>query len=271
MKLVSIYTTGPSEGRTTISTAMAKLLGQNHTVLVVELDYQRPTLALATGISNEAQNTLQYMRQLKEEGKVDVGSFVRKSQDNKEFSTNVNFLTFPLNYQPEYFPTFISENDEVMGTSIKDFSDTFVSYFKGLGYDVVLFIHPHQLDDLFSSPVLRKSDLILNVVTTNPTSLLKSRECYQLLGDIEDDGVRLSEKWKIIVNKYVDDIPLENLSDLLAQRILGTITLDSQKIANDLTKNISSERINTDLASVLNSLGFHVNVKRKSLFGIGSR
>lgn len=273
-KIVSVYSVQQGEGRTTVATTIAKLLGQaNKSVLYVELDSVCPTFATTTALSHETKNILNYMFQLKNDGKLNATEFLHVDHSEKVFSKTVQFLTFPPNYEQRLFPTLINEGENVVLEDIplREFAKLFTNHFKQLDFDIVLFVLPHDVGDLFGLPIMLDSDLILNVVTTNRMSLTKNKQLYEVLNNIEE--FNMNDKWKIIVNKYVEDIPKSQLTKLLlGQGIYGEVNMirnDHEKIVNDLTGEVGSTKVNADVKSLLCDLQLiEETTKRKRFFGV---
>lgn len=270
-KVISIYSTREGEGRTTIATAITKILGQtNQSVLYVELDAAKPALAVTTRITHPTKNMLNYMLHLKDEGKLKAADFITVDESIKAFSKSVKFLSFPIDYDTKSFPPLINEDNTVLeNIPIRNFAKLIVDQLKRLA-DIVIFILPHELGDLFTIPFMLESDLILNIVTTNRKSLLESKKTAMFLADIED--LKMKEKWRVIINKFVTDIPMNQLENILVnQEIIGTVMNDHDKIINDLKGVISSEKINHDVTKLLQSLELIEAPKRKGIFGVRSR
>lgn len=270
-KIISIYSTREGEGRTTLSTAITKILGEtNQSVLYVELDAIRPSLAAATRISHPTKNMLNYMLHLKDERKLKATDFLATDESIKVFSKSVKFLSFPIDYEIKSFPTLVNEDNSVLDNiPIRNFAKLIVDQMKRLA-DIVIFILPHDIGDLFTIPFMLESDLILNIVTTNRKALQESTKTAMLLTDVEE--LKLEEKWRVVINKFVTDIPLSQLENLLgSQVILGTVMNDHEKIVNDLKGVISSDGINQDVTKLLQSLDLIEVPKRKGIFGVRSR
>jgi len=270
--VISIYSTKEGEGKTTIATAITKILGQtNQSVLYVELDAVKPSLAITTGITHPTKNLLNYMLHIKDEGKLKADDFISSDETMKLFPKTVKFLSFPIDYDIKTFPALINEDNTVFEEKIqiRNFSKLIVDQLKQLA-DIVIFILPHEIGDLFTIPFMLESDLILNIVTTNQKSLSETRKAATLLADIED--LNMKEKWRVVINKFVTDIPMNQLENILVnQEIVGTVMNDHGKIVNDLKGVISSDRIDHDVTKLLQSLQLIEITKRKGLFGGRSR
>lgn len=270
-KIISIYSTREGEGRTTLSTTITKILGEtNQSVLYVELDAIRPSLAAATRISHPTKNMLNYMLHLKDERKLKATDFITVDESIKVFSKTVKFLSFPIDYDTKAFPVLVNEDNTVLDNiPIQNFAKLIVDQLKRLA-DIVIFILPHDIGDLFTIPFMLESDLILNIVTTNRKALQESARTAMFLADIED--LKLEEKWRVVINKFVTDIPLNQLENLLVgQEIVGAVMNDHEKIMNDLKGVISSDRVNNDVTKLLQSLDLIEVPKRKGIFGVRSR
>ncbi len=269
-KIISVFGSQVGEGRTTIATSMAKILGQTDlSVLYVELDAVNPNFAFTTGLSNDTSNTLNFMLKIKEDGKVIPNEFIQNEHQGKQFPKNVHFLTFPMGYELKQFPYLLNENlNEVLNNiPIKEFIVSFVGHFKRLEYDVILFSLPHDVGDLFGLPIMIESDYILNVVTTNQRAIAQNKKNFELLKDVTD--LNIKEKWRVVVNKYVDEIPRNQLETYFeGQKVVATISNDDQQIVNDLTGGVGTANIDYDVAYLLYELQFPINLpKRKGLFG----
>lgn len=277
-KVISVYSVQEGEGRTTIATTMAKILGQaNKNVLYVELDAHNPTFSHVTNETNETKNTLKYLMRLADERKLSPSSFINKQLETKEFPKNVHFLTFPLDYEVSQLPCLVNEKDNaVLGNiPIQEFSESFVNHFKQLDYDVVLFVLPHDIVDLFAFPIMLQSDYIMNVVTTNKKGLYKNLHVQKTLKDINDFDIK--NKWKIVFNKYVSSIPLGVLVNLFptiknSNDSIFTVMNDNERISKDLTNEIGSTKIDEGVLELLQELDVGINSqRRKGFFGVRSQ
>lgn len=277
-KVISVYSVQEGEGRTTIATTMAKLLGQaNKNVLYVELDAHNPTFAHVTNEKNETKNTLNYLTRLANERKLSPSSFINKKLETKEFPKNIHFLTFPLDYEVSQLPCLVNEKDNgVLGNiPIQEFSESFITHFKQLDYDVVLFVLPHDISDLFAFPVMLQSDYVINVVTTNKKGLHKNLRVQKMLSDINEFDVK--NKWKIVFNKYVSGIPFSVLDNLFPtvkniNDSICTVMNDNERISKDLTNEIGSTKIDEGVLVLLQELDVGINPqRRKGFFGVRSQ
>lgn len=189
----------------------------------------------------------------------------------KVLPSTVDLLTNPLDMDIEMIPELI-ENKMIAGHSIPDFMKQFVENFRDNKHDVVIFILPHDLESLFTLPIIQQCDMVLHVVTTNPTSLIESRKITNLLKDNEEFGIK--SKWKTIINKYSSSIPKEQIDNFLPeQEIVGMIGLEQERVDNDLTDHIGSEQIDFDLSQILKNLSFNVAAfkEKRAIFNIGGR
>lgn len=274
-KIVSIFSASPGEGKRTISQNISKLLGENNQrVLYVELDYYRPSFAKTTGLYHPTKNFLNYMLNVKETQSLKYQNFITNTKElaaeNKKalriLPSTIDFLTLPMQFEQSSVPKLV-ENDQVLGNSIDKFAQAFVEMFKDSKYDVVIFMLPHMIESIFTVPIIRYSDLIFNIVTTNPTSLIENQRVYEGLLEIEE--LNIKDKWNTLINKYNDVVPRNQIDNFLQdQNIVAVIPFDPEKIANDLTVDIGAELLQQELLKILRELSFDVAApKERGFFG----
>ena len=278
VQILSVYAASMGEGKRTISQNLAKILSQNNQkVLYVELDYFRPSFAITTGLSHPTKNTLSFMVNMKEKYSLKYEYFVTNAKEmittnkraGRHFNENIEFLTFPLEYDETLFPKLV-ENDKVLYYDIQTFSKSFVDSFRDSKYDQVIFVLPNDIQSVFTIPIMQQSDLVLNIVSTNPTSLIESNKIYTILQEIEE--LNIQSKWRTIIKKSSDAIPSSQFETFLSgQDIISIISNDVEVVKNDLTDDMASENFEIELSNAMKKLSLPVVGKeKKSFFKWGS-
>lgn len=270
-EILSFYSVAPSQGKRTLSLAFANLLAeQQHKVLYVELDYNHPSVAVATQISHSEKNTNEYFHNTILKDSFEVDSFVltkdnlisESDRDRKKiFSTlpgSLSYLVFPFGFNEKSFPNLIqdSKNPE---KEAQEYIQKFIYSLKTSKYQYVVLNLPNELTSVLGYEVIANSDKILNVVTPSANRLIENKEIQTFLRkNIED----FDEKCTSILNMASPNINEDEYAALINNPCI--VYYDAMRQKSELSLEFASPQIQEQLEKVaeLNDISFVLKKKR---------
>lgn len=206
-EIISFYAVAASQGKRTLSLALAELLAKNNnSVLYVELDTTRPSVALSTRISHPVKNAIEYFREtIKDDFNVTPHVLNRKEliktddRDLKrifsELPGSLDYLVLPIFYQESNFPNLIDNGNPEQKAN--EYIQKLLYSFRTSKYDYVLLNLPNELESLFGFEVIAGSDQILNVITPSANRLNEMKDIQNFLNQ---HIPQLKDKWTNILN-----------------------------------------------------------------------
>lgn len=282
-KLINVYSVAHSQGKTTCALALANVLVANGAqVLVVELDYRKPSVARATGITHDLRNTKEYMQQTQKKGSLDMSPYVltkselEKTADREkrelyhELPENLAYLIFPLHYEEEQFPWLIGANDkEIAEASAEAYIQKLMVTFKLSSYAHVIFILPTELESIFGFEVLSHADQIINVVTPSSARIYENRKGKELLFTHAE---HVKEKWIDVVNMTSPAIAEKEYREFLCHNEI-LIPYDEKRQREEIEFRFASELICEKMEQVAKRMGIVLPAspaKKRSRFTWGN-
>ncbi|MDP4087302.1 MAG: hypothetical protein Q8934_22320, partial [Bacillota bacterium] len=180
---------------------------------------------------------------------------VKKTVEN--LPNNLHFLTFPKGFKTEHFPVIED----------KSFITNFIKNIKATSYDFIILNLPHQIENLFTFPIMLESDVNFNVMNLHPARILKYFQIKEMLLKTPLNF----EKMKLIVNQIPESMKKENVETLLNDKCEFMIPHCPHRIFNELDLIIGSPAINESIGSYLSSIGLsdenEPEKRKKKIFG----
>ena len=278
-QLISFYSPLPSQGKRTLSMAFANLLAQNeHKVLYVELDLNAPAVALATQISHEARNVVEYLKTAHETDLFQPNSYILKHQHllasdkrkYQQYPENLDFLTIPKYFDYSKFPIIADGESESAEEVAFKFIQKLTYEMAATTYDYVIFNLPNEINDLFGYEMLRHSDLILNIVTPSPFNMSKYLDVKEFL---EKSLKEVLEKSLTIVNMASLEIDQKNYKEVFQENDLVLVPYDLQRQLADFSLQLETQGITQSLEFLASKISIPLPVstaanKPKGLFKV---
>lgn len=239
-----------NSGKRTLSQAFAhELAGKNYKTLYVELDYEAPSFASTTGLSSRTKNFYQLC--LSQDNFI-LKNFIATKTDaeirGKGFqklvslvSPNLHFLSLPMDFKAEMFPSITGE-----------FIDLFMSSLKELEYDAIVLNLPGQLKHILNFPVMLEVDAIFHVLTDNIVRINEYRELKEYLKATPLD----LEKWHTVFNMVGEGVTKEALDLLIGEKSLAAVPMDPKRSLFEKDLQFGSSMINKHMWEVAKEYGF---------------
>ncbi|MCM3227703.1 AAA family ATPase [Terribacillus saccharophilus] len=280
--IIGFYSVAGSQGKRTISSTFAKLLVENnHKVLYVELDANRPSLTYSTQITHALRNTLAFFKNVAETGKYQLDKFVLSKDDlledtedrglaklYKDLPDKLDYLVFPSDYKPTDFPTLISQDKEKEAQKI---IQKLIFTLQESKYEYIIVNLPTELESMFGYEMIANSKYVVNVITANATRLHEYKEIRTFL----DSNIKeLDQKWHNVMNMTTQEIGDSEYQNLIkGSHDTVIVPFDPDRQANELSLKIGSEQIQFHLESL--AVAVHASImrsdyeggKRKKFFG----
>ncbi|SCC24906.1 SAF domain family protein [Bacillus cereus] len=267
VKVIAFYATNENVGKSTLSIAMANELAHlGKKVLYVEADQVRPSFAICTGISHDSKNMLELV---KKENDYNLLEYICTKQDLIEKKLNSKFITklhnkmdilvFPSGYNKAQFP-------EIQSKEL--FVTTFIESMLDTEYDYIILSVPNELSEVLSYPVLYQSDLVINVLNSNPRGSLAIKRELQLI-----EEAKLTLPRMIHVLNMEDEDYAEDVEKLSSQKIAVTIPYDRDRTSYEWGMQFGSPIINARVNQLMEAAGLdipsqHTSSMKKGLFGL---
>ncbi|MED5094553.1 hypothetical protein [Bacillus safensis] len=274
-EILSFYSVAQSQGKRTISLAYADLLAQNeHSVLYVELDYKRSSVAIATQISDDEKNANLFFQNTALRNSFDVTPFVltkdhliknsdrAKRKIHSTLHNKIEYLIFPLGFGEDGFPTLIKEDENEK--EAEEYISKLIYSLRSTKYDYVVLNLPIELYSIFGIEVLNNSDHILNVVTPSATRLYENQRMKDfLLNSLPD----LKNKWFTIVNMASREVSDREYYELVSDEPV-MIYFDPDRQQEELSFQLGSKEIQHRLEELASRMGIEIEMssKKKSVF-----
>lgn len=278
-EIISFYSVAHSQGRTTTSLSFANLLAeQDLTVLYVELDYKKPSVAVSTRISDQTKNIKEYFQQAVIKGSFDVEPYILKkdyllnNEDRSlrkvysELPTNLDYLIYPLGFQESSFPTIVEGNEEAE-KEVQEFIGKFIYSLKYTKYNYVILNLPIELHSIFGFEVLLNSDRIINVVTPSATRLFENKNAKTFL---ESNIPYLDEKWNTIINMTSEELDESEYRQLVKDEPI-LIPYDPKRQKEEFALQLGSQAIQDRLEQLALKLNVNILMNNQKKRGIFSR
>lgn len=224
-EIISFYSVAPSQGKRTISLALAELLAANgHSTLYVELDALHPAIAQANQITNSYRNTYEYIQNTVNNNDFNIEKYIitheilidTNNRDLKrlfqEMPKKLDYLVFPSDFKEHTFPTIVRTDDKDAEQNARDYIQKMLYAFKTTNYKYVILNLPNELQSIFSFEVIEGSDFVLNVTTASPNRLQENKEIVHYLSLNMPD---LESKWTTVLNMVSPNVELKLLKDLV--------------------------------------------------------
>ena len=264
-KIFSFWSASSNLGKRTISQSYAMQIAKlGYSVLYCEFDYLSPALAQTTALSNQDKNFYQLALS---QDTFDLRQYIATKMDVKitkemvglfeEIPHEFHFLGLPSGFDPETFPSITSE----------DFLETLLSALKEIEYDAIVINLPSEIENLFGFPVMLESDVIFNVVSSNPVRISEYHAIIRMLQETPLD----MKKWKSVINQVGQGISKETCDQMLREQSILAIPHDAERSGFELDLRFGSTLINQKTAELAGLFGFiapETTVKKKGFFGL---
>ncbi|PIJ95816.1 hypothetical protein [Lysinibacillus sphaericus] len=260
-KIISFYSSAPSQGKRTFSLSLAELLAMSKfKTLYMELNLFNPALAVAHNISHSSKNILQYFQVANRTEQFQVDRFVITKQDllsDKENKRNyqdlpdkLHFLGIPEDFDHSKFPIIVDSEDEYAEERAKDFIEKFIIELKSSDYDYIILSLPNEINHLFGFEVIKQSDIIINTVTPSAVRLDENKKNMDFLIKAAPE---VKEKTYTIINMASNEV------DLQTYKVLAGVE------SNLLIANYDPTRQEYELSLKFSSPGIIIEIERLAL------
>lgn len=270
-KLISFYANTPSQGLRTISLAFSNLLAQqSHSVLYVDLDTVKPSIAKALQIKTGKKNIFDYFERTIEGDFDSVDQFIltkaeiinQSERKQKSYYSglekDVSFLIAPMETPDEDIPDLIDHEhrqQESIEEYVMDYVSRFVETLTGAGFDYVICKLPNDIDHMFTYEMMKHSDQVISVATPSITKLIDQTEAKQFLFE---QNKALEEKWTDILNMTSQEVPNNEYKALLDTEFI--IPFDPERIGEEMALQPDSPFIRRSLEQVVQKLGIPITL-----------
>ncbi|MGG1021170.1 hypothetical protein G3M81_22955 [Bacillus paralicheniformis] len=276
-EILSFYSVAHSQGKRTVSLSLANLLAEHeYKVLYVELDYKKPAVAISTQITDELKNANEFFQSTAMKNSFDVAPYVLtkehllKTNDRKlrkiysPLRGDIEYLTFPLGFEENSFPTLISDSDNTEKEA-QEYINKLIYSFKSTKHDFVILNLPIELYSIFGFEVLVNSDQIVNVVTPSSTRLFENKKIKDFL---ESNIPDLNKKWNTIINMASDEISEIEYHELVEDDPV-VIPFNSERQKEEFSLQLGSDQIEERLEQLAIKMNITItpsSPKKRSMF-----
>lgn len=274
-KIIGFYSIAPSQGKRTLSLAMAQLLAENgHRTLYVELDTKHPSVGTANQIHHVTRNVSNYLQATINENEYAIENYVLQINDLlntedrdlkrvfSEVPSNLDFLVLPKTFKESQLPNLL-EGKGTPEQNAHDFIQKMLYSFRVAKYRYIVINLPNEIESVFGYEVIKEIDLIINPVTVSPSRLIENQQTINFLSKNID---LLEDKWTTVLNMTSPYLKEEDNSTLLETKY--QIQYDPERQQNEMSLTIGSDHIKEKLEVLGHDLDLSVVItpKKRNIF-----
>lgn len=262
-EVLSFYSVAPSQGKRTLSLSFAEMLAeQQHRVLYVELDYKHPSVAIATQITHNTKNAVEYFQESVMKKTFALEPYVLSKDDllinsdqklkriYSRLPSKLEYLVLPLNFHENSFPSIISDVNNAEQQA-QEFIQKFIYSLKSSKYHYIVLNLPNELQSVFGFEVISNSDQVINVVTPSANRIYEFKKIEAFLSK---NIPGFDSKVSTVINMANPSISDEEYNQLLRSDLI--VHYDSERQLEELSLRPGSEQI----MQQLEVLAIHLNI-----------
>lgn len=271
-QIISFYSPAASQGKRTLSLAFANLLAnEGYSTLYVELDIDKPSVAITNQITDPLKNAVEYFKKTVKRKEFELDEFVINKNsllesDNKhmkrvfnEFPKDLDFLVLPSGYSENAFPMIV-DGEKNAEKIAHEYIQTFIYTLKSTNYHFVILNLPNNLSSIFGYEVIGLSDTLIDIVTPSANRIDENRK---ILNFLTNNIPELESNLKVIINQASSALDIQTYKDLLKEYDPFVINFDLERQSKELALEIGSPIIDEELERLALQLRISITPKEK--------
>ncbi|MFS0783374.1 AAA family ATPase [Bacillus sp. 1P06AnD] len=268
-KVVSFYGASHSQGNRTLSLTMAKMLAESdYKTLYVELDLYKPSVAIATQITDELRNTNVYFQNVIDKNVWSIDPYVlnrayllnAKAKSKQLYShlpDKLDFLVLPIDFNLREFPEIINGEKE-SEKKAHEFIEKFMYTLNTSNYDYVILKLPVELRSIFGFEMIAASDHVVHIVTPSANRINEGKQVTKFLNN---NIFGIEDKLINVINLASKEVPNEEYWDLLEDPVI--VPYDTHRQQQEFEMKFGSSLIEESLHILADRLDAELTIQNK--------